>query len=133
MCLRSVPRAARFGIGVFWGYFPGAPQKGDTPTRQYPMPLKDLEIKNAKPAERAYKLFDGGGMYLLVQPTGKKLWRMKYHHQGKERLLSFGAYPDISIAAAREKRSQAKLALADGIDLRDGGGLAHRDGHRWLR
>lgn len=97
------------------------------------MPLKDLEIKNAKPAERAYKLFDGGGMYLLVQPTGKKLWRMKYHHQGKERLLSFGAYPDIGIAAAREKRSQAKLALADGIDLRDGGGLAHRDGHRWLR
>jgi integrase len=80
------------------------------------MPLKDLEVKNAKPAERPYKLYDGGGLSLVVQPGGSKLWRMKYHLQGKERVLSFGSYPTVGIAAARELRARAKQALAEGLD-----------------
>ena len=56
------------------------------------MPLKELEAKNAKPKDRAYKLADSEGLFLLVQPNGSKLWRMKYRFGGKEKLLSFGAY-----------------------------------------
>ena len=87
------------------------PPRDDTP-----MPLKDLEIKNAKPADRPFKLSDGEGMFLLVQPNGSKLWRMKYRLGGKERLLSFGSYPEIGVAAAREKRRAAKQLLAEGKD-----------------
>lgn len=76
------------------------------------MPLKELEAKNAKPKDRAYKLADSEGLFLLVQPNGSKLWRMKYRFGGKEKLLSFGAYPDLGISAAREKRCAAKQLLA---------------------
>ena len=55
------------------------------------MALTEMEIRNAKPGAKIIKLSDGGGLYLLVQPNGSKLWRMKYHFVGKERLLSFGA------------------------------------------
>jgi integrase len=80
------------------------------------MPLKELEAKNAKPKDRAYKLADSEGLFLLVQPNGSKLWRMKYRFGGKEKLLSFGAYPDLGISAAREKRCAAKQLLAQGKD-----------------
>ena len=80
------------------------------------MPLTENQAKNAKPLERAYKLADSEGLFLLVQPNGTKLWRMKYRFAGKEKLMSFGAYPALGIAAAREKRRAAKAVLAEGRD-----------------
>jgi integrase len=80
------------------------------------MPLTENQAKNAKPQERAYKLADSEGLFLLVQPNGAKLWRMKYRFAGKEKLLSFGAYPALGIAAARDKRRAAKAVLAEGKD-----------------
>lgn len=80
------------------------------------MPLTFLDIKNAAPAEKPYKLSDGGGLFILVQPGGSKLWRMKYRFLGKERLLSFGAFPLFSITEARAKRDEAKKLLATGVD-----------------
>lgn len=80
------------------------------------MSLSELQARNAKPRERAYKLTDGGGLSLLIRPNGAKLWRMKYRYGGKEKLLSFGAYPEVGIAAAREKRTLAKAMLIEGKD-----------------
>ena len=80
------------------------------------MPLTELEAKYARRRDRPYKLTDGAGLFLLVQPNGSKLWRMKYRLNGKEKLLSFGAYPTLGIAAAREKRDAAKAMLAEGKD-----------------
>lgn len=80
------------------------------------MPLTETQAKNSKPRERAYKLADSEGLFLLVQPNGTKLWRMKYRVAGKEKLLSFGAYPALGIAAARDKRKAAKALLAEGKD-----------------
>jgi integrase len=80
------------------------------------MALTNLDLRNAKPAEKLYKIFDGGGLHLVVSPTGGKLWRMKYRFQGKERLLSFGPYPLFTLAEARAKRDEMKKLLAAGID-----------------
>ena len=80
------------------------------------MPLTETRAKYAKPRERAYKLADSEGLFLLVQPNGTKLWRMKYRFAGKEKLLSFGAYPAVGIAAARDKRKAAKALLAEGTE-----------------
>ena len=77
------------------------------------MPLTETRAKYAKPRERAYKLADSEGLFLLVQPNGTKLWRMKYRFAGKEKLLSFGAYPAVGIAAARDKRKAAKALQAE--------------------
>ena len=78
--------------------------------------LSDKAVGNAKPKEADYKLSDGGGLYLLVTTTGGKLWRLKYRIAGKEKLLSFGAYPAVSLADARKKRDDAKQSIAKGID-----------------
>lgn len=80
------------------------------------MPLTDLKIRKAKIDTKAYKLSDGGGLFLLVKPNGSKLWQQKYRHLGKERLLSHGKYPDVSLTAARQKRDKARALLADGGD-----------------
>jgi integrase len=80
------------------------------------MPLTEIQAKKSKPREQAYKLADGEGLFLLVQPNGSKLWRMKYRFGGKEKLLSFGAYPALSLAAARDKRAAAKALLSEGRD-----------------
>jgi hypothetical protein len=80
------------------------------------MRLTNFEIRNAKPDGKPYKLTDGGGLYLLIQPNGSKLWRLKYRFLGKERLLAFGAYPLFSLAEARAKRDEAKKLLASGVD-----------------
>jgi len=80
------------------------------------MPLTDLEIKYATPRKSPYKLFDGRGLYLLVQPGGTKLWRMKYRFDGKEKVLNFGKYPEVAAAVARQKRADAKAALKEGVD-----------------
>jgi integrase len=78
--------------------------------------LSDLAIRKAKPEERAYKLSDGGGLHIAVQPNGGKLWRLKYRFGGKEKLLSFGPYPAVSLVFARQKRDEAKRQLASGLD-----------------
>jgi len=78
--------------------------------------LNDTLIKNLKPAEKTKKYFDGGGMFLFVSNSGSKLWRMVYHFDKKEKLLSFGAYPTVSLKDARERRENAKRLLAQGID-----------------
>lgn len=80
------------------------------------MPLTDIKVKSAKPTEKAYKLTDGGGMYLLVKPNGSKYWRLKYRFVGKEKMLSIGVYPDVSLADARQKRDEARKILAAGGD-----------------
>lgn len=80
------------------------------------MPLTDTAIRRAKPQAKAVKLFDGGGLYLEVNPAGGKWWRWKYRFGGKEKRLSLGVYPDVSLKAAREKRDTARQQLAAGID-----------------
>lgn len=80
------------------------------------MPIKEAQARNASPKAKAFKLADGEGLFLLVKPNGSKLWQMKYRFNGKEKLLSFGAYPETSLAAAREQRLNAKHTLAQGQD-----------------
>jgi len=81
------------------------------------MPLTDTAIRNAKPGEKIIKLSDGGGLQLWVMPTGSKLWNLAYRDLNrKQRKLSFGAYPAVSLADARTKRDEAKALLASGID-----------------
>ena len=88
------------------------------------MPLTDTAARSAKPGftpkgeptSRPYKLADAAGLYLEVQPHGGKYWRLKYRFGGKEKRLSLGVYPEVSLAKARERRQQARQQLADGID-----------------
>lgn len=80
------------------------------------MPLTNIAVKNATPSEKPIKLFDGGGLFLYVAPTGGKSWRLKYRFQGKEKLLSFGTYPEITLGEARDKRDQARKLLAIDVD-----------------
>ncbi|MGM0785617.1 MAG: tyrosine-type recombinase/integrase [Pseudomonadota bacterium] len=78
--------------------------------------LTATTVKTAKPQPKTTKLADGGGLFLEVRPTGSKYWRMKYRYAGKEKLLAIGTYPEISLAAAREARDQARRRLAEGTD-----------------
>ncbi len=80
------------------------------------MTLTTTKCNNTKAEKRPRKLFDGEGLYLEVLPSGSKLWRLKYHYLGKEKRISLGAYPIVTLAEAREKRSEAKKLLAKGID-----------------
>jgi integrase len=80
------------------------------------MPLTDTRIRNVKPGEKPVKLFDEKGLFLLVTPTGKKWWRLKYRFAGKEKLISLGVYLDTGVKAARSKRDEARKLLANGID-----------------
>lgn len=73
-------------------------------------------IANAKPKERPYKMFDGGGLHLFVKPNGSKLWRLTYSWVGKQKTLSLGQWPDLSLADARGKREEARRLLALGTD-----------------
>lgn len=79
-------------------------------------PLSDVQISKAKPRDKEYKLSDGSGLYLLVTPTGGKLWRVKYRFEGKEKLLALGQYPAVPLADARLRRDEARKLLADGVD-----------------
>ncbi len=81
--------------------------------------LTALKIKNATPKPKPYKLFDGGGLHLVITPNGSKLWRLKYRHLRKEKLISFGPYPEISLAKARKAREAARELIADGRDPAD--------------
>jgi integrase len=80
------------------------------------MALTELEIRSARAKEKPIKLFDGSGLYLLVQPRGGRWWRFKYRFQGKERELSLGVYPEVSLKLARERREDARRTVAQGID-----------------
>ncbi len=80
------------------------------------MPLSDTSVRNAKPASKAVRMFDGGGLYLEVSPAGGKLWRLKYRFDGKEKRLALGIYPDVGLKGARDRRDLARKLLADGID-----------------
>ena len=80
------------------------------------MPLTDTAIRSVKPKEKNFKLFDSGGLYLEINPAGGKWWRWKYRVGGREKRLSLGVYPDVSLKAAREKRDAARRQLATGID-----------------
>lgn len=80
------------------------------------VPLTDVKVRSKKPQSKEYKLFDGGGLFLLVTPTGGKLWRLKYKFGGKEGLLSLGSYPEVSLEKARTKRLEARKLLAEGVD-----------------
>jgi integrase len=80
------------------------------------MPLTDTAIKKAKPSEKPFKLSDSRGLFLLVNPTGSKLWRWKYRFLGKEKVMTLGAYPDVSLAQARDGVDRARKILATGQD-----------------
>ena len=94
------------------------------------MPLTDTAIRNAKPDKKPVKRFDERGLYLEVSPTGGKWWRLKYRFDGKEKRLSLGVYPDVSLKDARDRRDVARKLLANDIDPsenRKAQKLAHAD------
>ncbi|NPU82981.1 MAG: integrase arm-type DNA-binding domain-containing protein [Syntrophaceae bacterium] len=80
------------------------------------MALSDVKIRSSKPSMKQKKLFDGDGLFLLVTPQGGKYWRFKYRFEGKEKLLSLGTYPEISLVDARQRRDDARRQIAHGID-----------------
>ncbi|MYN38637.1 integrase arm-type DNA-binding domain-containing protein [Duganella sp. FT109W] len=86
-------------------------------------PLTEMQVRKAKPHEKAYRLFDGGGLYLEVTPKGSRIWRMKFRQaNGSENVLTFGPYPEITLQNAREKRLEARRLILQGDDpakLRD--------------
>lgn len=84
----------------------------DTPK----MPLTDVAARTSKPSDKPFKLSDEKGLFLLVKPNGTKLWQHKYRFDGKERLLSYGAYPETSLKEARDRRDAARKLLAEGTD-----------------
>src|SRR5215472_9154279 len=74
--------------------------------------LNDTRVRNAKPADRPIKLSDSGGLHLLIQANGSKLWRLAYRFGGKQKTLAIGVYPAVTLKHAREKRDEAKRLLA---------------------
>src|SRR6516225_2874499 len=82
------------------------------------MALTDTHVRRAKPSAKAYKLSDGGGMYLLVKPDGARYWRLDYRYAGKRRTLALGVYPIVTLSDARERRQEARKLLAENIDPR---------------
>lgn len=80
------------------------------------MPLTAIAIKNARPRDKAYKLHDERALYLLVTPQGGKYWRMNYRYLGKVKTLSFGVWPEVSLADARDKRDKARGQIKEGFD-----------------
>lgn len=83
------------------------------------MALTDVAIRKAKPAEKPIRMFDGGGLYLEISPSGGKLWRLKYRIDGKEKRLAIGTYPEISLLDARNRREAARKLLANDSDPAD--------------
>ena len=80
------------------------------------MPLTDVTVRNVKPQDKPQKLTDGDGMFLFVHPNGGKYWRMQYRFAGKQKVLALGVYPEVSLADARDRRTDARKVLAAGND-----------------
>lgn len=80
------------------------------------MPLTDIAVRSAKPADKDYKLADEKGLFLLVGKSGSKLWRLKYRFDGKEKKLSIGTYPEVSLKEARNRAAEARKQLANGVN-----------------
>jgi len=80
------------------------------------MPLTDTAVRRAAAKKKPYKLFDSGGLFLIVTPKGGKWWRLKYRFHNKEKSLSLGVYPDVSLKKARERRDEERKKLVDRID-----------------
>ncbi|MEX2525145.1 MAG: integrase arm-type DNA-binding domain-containing protein [Gammaproteobacteria bacterium] len=80
------------------------------------MPLTDRAIRMTKPGEKPKRLFDERGMYLIINPNGSRWWRFKYRFHGREKLISLGVYPEVSLKKARQRRDEARQMVADGID-----------------
>ena len=80
------------------------------------MALTDTEIRKAKPQTKPYKLSDGAGLYVWITPSGGRKWRASYRHEGKQKTATFGGYPEVSLALARERHREARRQLAEGID-----------------
>ncbi|EAO0543050.1 TPA: tyrosine-type recombinase/integrase [Salmonella enterica] len=80
------------------------------------MALTDIKVRTAKPSDKPFKLTDGQGMHLLINPNGSKYWRLQYRFGGKQKVLALGVYPMVSLGEARRKRDEAKKLVSDGID-----------------
>ena len=80
------------------------------------MPLTDIRIRNARPRKKPYKMYDASGLYLLVASSGGKWWRFNYLLKGKQKTISLGVYPDVSLKEARSRRDRGKDLLAEGVD-----------------
>jgi hypothetical protein len=78
--------------------------------------LNDTKIRNSRPRERDYKLTDFDGLYLLVRKNGSKLWRFAYRSSGKQKQIALGAYPEVTLAEARDRRESSRRLLANGKD-----------------
>jgi hypothetical protein len=78
--------------------------------------LHSSSVQNAKPKAKSYKLSDGYGLHLCIEPHGSKLWRFSYRFDNKEKMISFGSFPEVSLASARAKREDARKLIADGKD-----------------
>jgi hypothetical protein len=104
---------------VFAGTLVDRKYQQDSDTNKMPKlatPLSEKQILELAPKDRRYKVSDGHGLYLLVEPTGKKRWRMTFRLMGKQNTASFGAYPEISLADARQLCADARRLIAIGID-----------------
>lgn len=109
------PRKLTTEVGIFGGTLiesGGISLK----TARSAMKLTATEISKAKPKPTAYRMSDGRGLYLLVTPAGSKLWRWKYRYKGAEKLMSFGGFPDVPLAAARDRLAEQRKILASGVD-----------------
>ena len=80
------------------------------------MPLTDTQLRSLRPTGRPQRIFDGDGLYIEVRPNGGKGWRFKYRYEGKEKLLSFGTYPEVPLSLARTRRAEARQLVAAGTD-----------------
>ena len=76
--------------------------------------LSDTRIRNAKPKDKSYKIFDERGLYLIIDKSGRRHWRLRYYLRGKEKLISLGPYPYVSLKRAREKREEARTLIVEG-------------------
>ena len=103
-------------VGGHWGYLPARWGYDDRGWCWRKMALTDTKVRSVRARESAYRLPDGHGLYLLVTPSGGKLWRWKYRFHGKEKLMSFGAYSIVSISAARDAHEEGRKILARGAD-----------------
>jgi hypothetical protein len=80
------------------------------------MKLTDIQIKRIKPNAKPFKVSEGGGLFLWVTPSGGKIWRWTYKHEGRAKLMTLGKYPDVPLVLARERHTEARKQLATGVD-----------------